>query len=281
MHRYHVFMICACSLLTGCSVSIEPAAVNGQTQTTASADPGCVQTESAYAAPVSTGTAPSSPTVLTAILTRTNRRTSDTSAATETTTSTTAVTTTVSAKQDSGTEWMLRLVNKTHPIGQYVPPELVTLRNNTQVDARMYPYLQEMYDDMRMDGLKPITREAYRTYAQQEDIMQTRISKHKSEGHSDAEAKRLAEMYVAVPGASEHQLGLAVDVNSEDGNNQPVYDWLQKNAYKYGFIQRYPADKSEITGYEAEAWHYRYVGTDAAKVIYETGITLEEYLGAA
>jgi D-alanyl-D-alanine carboxypeptidase len=79
-----------------------------------------------------------------------------------------------------------------------------------------------------------------------------------------------------VPGHSEHQLGFAVDIN---GATYDVYLWLQENSYKYGFIFRYPGSKTDITGTAEEVWHYRYVGKEAAKEIYERGICLEEYLG--
>ncbi len=175
---------------------------------------------------------------------------------------------------------MLRLANKTHTVGDYVPPELTTLSNGTKVDSRMYPALQELYDAARAAGYKPFTREGYRTYAQQQDIMDTRIKKHLAEGYSQAGAKAQAEKYVAVPGTSEHQLGLAVDINSTDGNSWPLYGWLQKNAYKYGFILRYPLGAEKITGYSYEAWHYRYVGKEAAAEITKKGLTLEQYLAS-
>ncbi|MBR5370918.1 MAG: D-alanyl-D-alanine carboxypeptidase family protein [Oscillospiraceae bacterium] len=277
MHKTHILLICACCMLTGCSVSIEPAALTAhQTQAASgntSADPSPAVTVLS-----GNGLTAVSYTTSTSVQPKTAASPKpNTSALTEENKSEPAAT---KKQENSSGDWMLRLANKTHPVGEYVPPELVTLRNGTQVDARMYPALQEMYDQMRAEGLQPMTREAYRTYAQQEDIMQTRIRQHKSEGKSAAEAKTLAEMYVAVPGTSEHQLGLAVDVNSEDGNNTKIYNWLAKNAYRYGFIQRYPEGKEDITGFQAEAWHYRYVGKEAAKVIREKGITLEEYLGA-
>lgn len=84
-----------------------------------------------------------------------------------------------------------------------------------------------------------------------------------------------AKQWVAVPGYSEHQLGLAVDINAA---TYDVYFWLQENSYKYGFIFRYPAGKTDITGTAEEVWHYRYVGVEAATEIYERGICLEEYL---
>ena len=87
---------------------------------------------------------------------------------------------------------------------------------------------------------------------------------------------------MALPGTSEHELGLAVDINADNVNStgQEVYDWLLQNAWRYGFIQRYPADKTDITGISNEPWHYRYVGLEAAEEITQQGICLEEYLGA-
>ena len=87
-------------------------------------------------------------------------------------------------------------------------------------------------------------------------------------------------MYSARPGHSEHQLGYAVDINTvqEKFKNTKEYAFLKDNAYKYGFIERYKEGKEFITGYGYEPWHYRYVGIDAAKIIYENDLTLEEYL---
>ena len=94
-----------------------------------------------------------------------------------------------------------------------------------------------------------------------------------------------AEKWVAVPGTSEHQTGLALDIISlyyqvldKNQENTAEQKWLMENSYKYGFILRYPSDKSEITGINYEPWHYRYVGKEAAKEIYEMGLCLEEYL---
>ena len=86
--------------------------------------------------------------------------------------------------------------------------------------------------------------------------------------------------YVAQPGFSEHQTGLAFDVGSRDSNifaDSDEYDWMQENAYKYGFIQRFPTGYEAITGFRAEPWHYRYVGKKIAKYIHEEGISFEEY----
>ena len=92
-------------------------------------------------------------------------------------------------------------------------------------------------------------------------------------------AERTAKEWVALPGTSEHQLGIAVDINADKSksSNDEVYMWLAANAHNYGFILRYPQGKQEITGTSYEPWHYRYVGVDAAREIYERGICLEEY----
>ena len=176
-------------------------------------------------------------------------------------------------------DWQLALANKNHTIGSYQPPELVTLYNGTQVDSRMYPDLQAMYDAMKAIGLCPYTREGYRTYTDQQEIMDNRIATHLAEGYSYEGALEQAEKYVAIPGTSEHQLGLAVDINAYDGNDYGVYSWLADHAYEYGFILRYPQGKEYTTGYEYEPWHYRYVGKTAASYIYWNDITLEDYLG--
>lgn len=177
---------------------------------------------------------------------------------------------------------MLTLVNRTHPVPEGWTIETVELRGGVKVDARMYPSLQKMFDDMRAQGINPFVREGYRTREYQQQIMQNRINTYLSQGYSEAEAKRLAGLYVAVPGTSEHELGLAVDINAAQGTSAwTVYNWLAAHAPDYGFILRYPDGKTNITGIGYEPWHYRYVGEQAAKAITASGLTLEEYLGAA
>lgn len=103
---------------------------------------------------------------------------------------------------------------------------------------------------------------------------------YENEGKSKSEAKKLAEQWVAIPGTSEHQLGIAVDINADTtkSSSDDVYSWLAENAHKYGFIKRYPSDKTDITGVINEPWHYRYVGKEAALEIYSQGMCLEEYI---
>ena len=106
-------------------------------------------------------------------------------------------------------------------------------------------------------------------------LLDEKISEFRDQGYGRSEAKRQALQWVAEPGTSEHQLGLAVDIN---GSTYDTYLWLEENCCNYGFIYRYPADKTDITGIAHEEWHYRYVGKEAATEIHRQGICLEEYL---
>ena len=178
-------------------------------------------------------------------------------------------------------DWQLLLVNQWNSLPDGYAPELTELWNGESVDSRIYPDLQEMFDDARAVGLNPYVNSGYRTAQVQQSLMDEEINDYMVRGYSEAEARRLAEQWVAVPGTSEHQLGLAVDISMEDTATQTTSDmwqWLMKNSYKYGFILRYPEDKTDITGISYEPWHYRYVGREAAEEIYRSGLCLEEYL---
>ena len=177
-------------------------------------------------------------------------------------------------------EWYFILVNHENPVPEKYAPELTVLNNGRSVDSRIYPDLQEMFDDMRAEGIYPIVGEGYRTAAEQRRIMDEKIEAYINDGFPKKRAEALAENEVAPVDKSEHQLGLAVDINADKAlsTNDEVYNWLSENAYRYGFILRYPSDKISITGIDFEPWHYRYVGKEAAKEIYERGICLEEYL---
>lgn len=181
---------------------------------------------------------------------------------------------------DTSLGWNLILVNDDYCIPSNYEVELTELSNGKKVDSRIYPQLQQMFDDARAAGLELFVREGYRTTQDQKDIMNERIQQYQDEGYSRGEAKNLAEKYVAEPGTSEHELGIAVDINADTSkcSSDAVYTWLANNAYKYGFIKRYPDDKTEITGVNNEPWHYRYVGVDAALEMQEKGLCLEEYI---
>ena len=181
---------------------------------------------------------------------------------------------------DTSLGWNLILVNDNYSIPNNYEVKLTELSNGEKVDSRIYPQLQQMFDDARATGLELFVREGYRTSQDQKDIMDERIQQYRDEGYSQSEAKKLAEEYVAEPGTSEHELGIAVDINADTSkcSSDAVYTWLANNAYRYGFIKRYPEDKIEITGVNNEPWHYRYVGVDAALEMQEKGLCLEEYI---
>ena len=163
----------------------------------------------------------------------------------------------------------------------------VTLSNGWTVDSRCYDALQQMMDACRAEGLYPVVCSAYRTQAKQQNIFDQMKQSLLDQGYSDADAETEAGRQVAVPGTSEHQLGLAVDIVDldhqlldESQEQTAVQQWLMTNSWRYGFILRYPTAKTETTGIIYEPWHYRYVGQEAAAEIYQQGVCLEEYIAA-
>ncbi|BDF67455.1 hypothetical protein CE91St43_14270 [Oscillospiraceae bacterium] len=182
-------------------------------------------------------------------------------------------------------DWRLTLVNPWNPLPDGYEVPLTQLKNGSYVDERSYPDLQAMMDACRAEGLSPVICSAYRSQEKQEALYANQLDKQLALGLSEADARAEAGKVVAVPGTSEHQLGLAVDLVDLDNQNlnesqekTAVQKWLLENSWKYGFVLRYPNDKRELTGIIYEPWHYRYVGKDAAQEIYETGVCLEEYL---
>ncbi len=176
--------------------------------------------------------------------------------------------------------WNLILVNRENYIPADYEVQLTELSNGKKVDSRIYPELQEMFNAARAQGYGLFVREGYRTQEEQQQLMNEKIEAYENEGKSKSEAKKLAEQWVAIPGTSEHQLGIAVDINADTTKNSSddVYNWLAENAHTYGFIKRYPSNKTDITGVINEPWHYRYVGKEVASKIYSQGICLEEYI---
>ena len=132
------------------------------------------------------------------------------------------------------------------------------------------------YEEMRAaaakDNITLWIQSGYRSYKTQEELYNNYVKNN---------GKEKAETFSARPGHSEHQSGLAMDLNIIDDSFEgtPEAIWIEKNSYKYGFIIRYPKGKENITGYKYEPWHIRYLGKDIAKKVYDSGLTLEEYLG--
>lgn len=176
------------------------------------------------------------------------------------------------------------LVNKDNKLPENWKVDPVKLKNNQSIDRRAYDDLQKMFDDARAEGYEPLIISSFRSHEKQVALFEKKIKQFKAEGNSDEKAKELASEWVAVPGTSEHELGLALDIVSKENQildeNQlktPVQRWLIENSWKYGFVLRYPEDKKEITKINFEPWHYRYVGKDAAKEMHDNNICLEEY----
>lgn len=176
-------------------------------------------------------------------------------------------------------EWELLLVNKNHPISKDYKINLVTLNGGEQIDEKIFYPLKEMFENAEKQQVHLCINSAYRSFEQQEQVMQDYINDYVNQGMDKESAEQKAAEYVAEAGTSEHQTGFCLDL-SADGDwdiKQQAYDWLYNNAYKFGFILRYPQNKENITGISYEPWHYRYVGSYAAD-IFDSGLCLEEYL---
>ncbi len=184
------------------------------------------------------------------------------------------------ANKDS---WELTLVNSTHPLPEDWKVELTTVSDGKQVDARIADQFEQMIADCKAAGYDDVfVNQAYRSHEDQQAIWDEFYNQYLAEGYSEKEAYDLTGQSVAVPGTSEHELGLAADICSihfDETYNAPIQTWLRENGYKYGFIQRYPASKEDVTKIKNENWHFRYVGVEAATAMHESGQVLEEYLG--
>ena len=173
----------------------------------------------------------------------------------------------------------LILVNKFHKLEEdYVVEDLVPVSLQYAYDGHyikkeVLENFIDLWHDAKENGFTIIINSSYRDYEYQEQLY---------ENYSRVHGRTEADTFSAKPGHSEHQTGLAIDVaaygsNIDDFGQTPEFEWMKDNAHKYGFILRYPEGKEHITGYMCEPWHYRYVGKEVAKEIYEMGITFDEY----
>ena len=180
---------------------------------------------------------------------------------------------------------ILTLVNPWNSLDEdYVPP-LASLNDGTELDARALEALIALLEDCRAAGNEPYVCSAYRSWETQSSLYEDKVGRVMAGGLDESLARIEAARSVARPGTSEHQLGLAFDIIDSDYTvldeaqaDTPTQKWLMENSWRYGFILRYPEGKSEITGIIYEPWHYRYVGTDAAEDIFESGLCFEEWL---
>ncbi len=181
------------------------------------------------------------------------------------------------------------LVNKENMLSiDYIPKNMYIVDNNENnfhnylidnikpmLRVEVKPYINALISDAHKLGLPLIVDSAYRSGYYQQMILDKLISEKGNEAYK----------LIALPGASEHQTGLAVDFayyengiyddNVKEDDKEAI--WLKENAWKYGFILRYPKGKEEITGFSFEPWHFRFVGLELAKELYVQNITLEEY----
>ena len=173
----------------------------------------------------------------------------------------------------------LMIVNKHYKIeNNYKPGNLVTVLSEhgypNKIRADVYEEFKKMYNAAKNDNVLIFIASPYRSYSDQNALYTYYVN---------TDGKQNADTYSARPGFSEHHTGLAMDLIPEYGldldtfENSDGFKWMQENAYKYGFILRYPKDKEYITGYIYEPWHYRYVGISAATTIKNEGLTFEEY----
>lgn len=181
--------------------------------------------------------------------------------------------------------WRLLLVNPENFLPADFTVELQTLSNGMKVDKRIVDDLDAMLTACRKEGLRPIICSAYRPQATQERLYKNKIARLRYAGYSQEKAVQEAGRWVAVPGTSEHQTGLALDIVAasyqvldQKQESTAEQKWLMEHCWEYGFILRYPSDKSEITGIGYEPWHYRYVGRETAIAIRDSGLCFEEYL---
>ncbi|HIT65903.1 MAG TPA: M15 family metallopeptidase [Candidatus Merdisoma merdipullorum] len=184
-------------------------------------------------------------------------------------------------------DWNLILVNRTHPIPEDYEVELKPIGSGHQIDARAYDDFRAMIQAAKSEGIYIYVTSSYRDLDKQTDLYNKKVESYVMQGYSYENAKEQAGQVVAVPGTSEHHLGLALDFVSseyrkldEKQENTKGFQWLEEHSWEYGFILRYPNGETDITGIIYEPWHFRYVGLEAAKEITESGLTLEEYLGA-
>ena len=184
--------------------------------------------------------------------------------------------------------WNLKLVNFEHALDEtFEPAKLAEVDNGYVADSRIADATKKMIADARSkDNVRIIALSAYRDYDYQMELFENKVQRLQQEkGYSVDKAREEAKTVVAYPGTSEHQLGLALDLVDarhekldESQENTAAYKWLYEHCAEYGFIVRYPNEKTDITGIIYEPWHFRYVGVEAATYIMEHNITLEEYL---
>lgn len=187
-------------------------------------------------------------------------------------------------------DWKTRLVNAANPLPENfeVATRAIKGYDSREFDTRAADALEQMLNAAEAADNKLYLVSAYRSVSRQKALFARKTNFFIAEGFDEDEAQRQAAMWVARAGTSEHNLGLAVDIVSanwystnsdltEAFDQTPAYAWLAAHSAEYGFVLRYPKGKEKITGVTYEPWHYRYVGSEAARSLTESGLALEEY----
>lgn len=180
---------------------------------------------------------------------------------------------------------LLVLVNRNNPLPTGYSPSLKYICNGRlEASSKLYDSLVRMLADAKLQGYNYWIASAYRSQEKQQKLVDEDVYTCMVHGMSYDDALKEVYKETMPAGCSEHQTGLALDILCSGNSimdasqkDEPGNKWLRKNCYKYGFILRYPEDKSNITGINFEPWHFRYVGKEAAKFIMKSGITLEEF----
>lgn len=221
-----------------------------------------------------------------------NETDSNTDTTTDTSTKPSTSTDTNTSDTDSDTmdfsSLQMILVNPDHPIPDDFPLKLSWVSLNGK-DRQVHSICAQAFKDMvnaaKEDGVILWLRSTYRGIDLQTEGFNNKVKEYINKGYSKEDATKIAATIVAVPGTSEHHTGLAADITTpsfdrlnKDFDKTEAYQWLITHCAEYGFILRYPADKTEITKIIYEPWHYRYVGVEAAKIIMSEGICYEEFL---
>lgn len=181
--------------------------------------------------------------------------------------------------------WNLTLLNRHYTLPENYKPKLAEAVKGSGVylDYRVAPHYQKMYDAARKDGVTLTPNSGYRSYQTQKTNFENRINRYMSQGYNKVTATQNTARIILLPGTSEHNAGLAMDIGwvTQDFERSPAFAWLNAHAQDYGFILRYPKSeaKQAITEIIYEPWHWRYVGVEAAKEMKASGQVLEEYLG--
>ena len=179
--------------------------------------------------------------------------------------------------------WATTLISKKYPLGKTYSPTLAPVIDGSSVtaDTRVADAYKLMYADALKEDLVLTPYSAYCSYSRQQTNYENKVQAFVLQGMTEDEAKANAEKRIEPAGCSENGAGLSVDIVSASAgfSSTDEYKWLVNNAHKYGFVLRYPEDKTDVTGIIYQPWHWRYVGIEVANEMKSNNLCLEEYLG--